>query len=283
MQRDMLGMINRARKAGKSMEDHAFWKTQPVQPHGEKASEHAPIENKQLEEVQKNPYPLPKGYEWVSMDVTNKAELKEIHDLLLNNYVEDDDAMFRFAYSHEFLTWALCPPHFVKDWHVGVRASTSTGARPLVALITAVPADIAVHSRSVKAVEINFLCVHKQLRSKRLAPVLIKEVTRRVNLRDVWQAVYTAGVVIPKPVAVTRYYHRSLNPRKLIEIGFSRMPQLMTMARMELLYKLPQAPVLPGVRPLEKKDVAEACKLVNERQTKFKLTQVVRLRFGFRC
>lgn len=31
--------------------------------------------------------------------------------------------------------------------------------------------------------EINFLCVHKGLRSKRLAPVLIQEVTRRVNLK----------------------------------------------------------------------------------------------------
>jgi hypothetical protein len=31
-------------------------------------------------------------------------------------------------------------------------------------------------------VEINFLCVHKKLRDKRLAPLLIKEITRRVNL-----------------------------------------------------------------------------------------------------
>jgi hypothetical protein len=37
---------------------------------------------------------------------------------------------------------------------------------------------------AIKAVEINFLCVHKKLRSKRLAPVLIKEVTRRVNLES---------------------------------------------------------------------------------------------------
>jgi len=36
-------------------------------------------------------------------------------------------------------------------------------------------------------VEINFLCVHKKLRSKRLAPVLIKEITRRVNLHNIWQ------------------------------------------------------------------------------------------------
>jgi glycylpeptide N-tetradecanoyltransferase len=53
--------------------------------------------------------------------------------------------------------------------------------------------------------EINFLCVHKKLREKRLAPVLIMEVTRKVNLENIWQAVYTAGRVLPKPVASCRY------------------------------------------------------------------------------
>lgn len=53
-------------------------------------------------------------------------------------------------------------------------------------------------------VEINFLCVHKKLRSKRVAPVLIREITRRVNLEGIFQAVYTAGVVLPKPVATCR-------------------------------------------------------------------------------
>ncbi len=54
-------------------------------------------------------------------------------------------------------------------------------------------------------VEINFLCVHKKLRSKRVAPVLIREITRRVNLTGIFQAVYTAGVVLPKPVSTCRY------------------------------------------------------------------------------
>lgn len=53
-------------------------------------------------------------------------------------------------------------------------------------------------------VEINFLCVHKKLRSKRLAPVLIKEVTRRVNMESIYQAVYTAGVYLPKPFGTCR-------------------------------------------------------------------------------
>lgn len=53
-------------------------------------------------------------------------------------------------------------------------------------------------------VEINFLCVHKKMRAKRVAPVLIREITRRVHLTGIFQAVYTAGVVLPKPVGTCR-------------------------------------------------------------------------------
>jgi glycylpeptide N-tetradecanoyltransferase len=52
---------------------------------------------------------------------------------------------------------------------------------------------MVVDGKKILMAEINFLCVHKKLRSHRLAPVLIKEVTRRVNKRNIWQAVYTSG------------------------------------------------------------------------------------------
>ena len=42
--------------------------------------------------------------------------------------------------------------------------------------------NIFVNYRKKHMVEINFLCVHKKLRSKRVAPVLIREITRRVHL-----------------------------------------------------------------------------------------------------
>ena len=44
-----------------------------------------------------------------------------------------------------------------------------------------------------------------------------------MNLTDIWQAAYTAGAVLPKPVSTTQYWHRSLNPKKLISVGFSRL------------------------------------------------------------
>lgn len=95
-----------------------------------------------------------------------------MYDLLALHYVEDDDNMFRFNYSREFLEWALQPPGFRPDWHLGVRVA---GNQKLVAFITAIPATVRVPSGQAQPmVEINFLCVHKKLRSKRLAPVLIK-------------------------------------------------------------------------------------------------------------
>ena len=77
----------------------------------------------------------------------------------------------RFKYSHSFLKWALQPPGFKPEWHLGVRVASN---RKLVGFITAVPASIRARQNTVAMVEINFLCVHKKLRSKRLAPVLIK-------------------------------------------------------------------------------------------------------------
>jgi glycylpeptide N-tetradecanoyltransferase len=56
-----------------------------------------------------------------------------------------------------------------------------------------------------------------------MMPLHLQEITRRVNLRNIWQASYTAGVVLPRPVCSCRYWHRSLNPKKLIEVGFSSL------------------------------------------------------------
>ena len=132
--------------------------------------------------------------------------------------------MFRFDYSMPFLEWALTPPNYDTSFHLGVRNERS-GSK-LMAFITGVPATAVVRGKPVRVVEINYLCVHKRLRTKRLAPVLIKEITRRVNLKGVFQAVYTAGVVLPKPVASCRYYHRSLDPKKPVSYTHLTLPTI---------------------------------------------------------
>ena len=74
----------------------------------------------------------------------------------------------------------------------------------------------------------------------------------------------TAGVVLPKPVAECRYWHRSLNPRKLVDIGFSRISERQTMARLVKLYRLPDKPTTYGLRAMTAEDVPSACRLLNE-------------------
>ncbi|KAG0047847.1 glycylpeptide N-tetradecanoyltransferase [Gryganskiella cystojenkinii] len=258
---DSAGDAGGSNKAPKSMEDHKFWKTQPVVKHDEVVDEDGPIEEDvPLDKVRATPYPLPKEFEWTLVNLEDDKEVKELYELLTLNYVEDDDAMFRFDYSAEFLKWALLPPGWKRAWHIGVRVASN---KKLVAFISGIPQDVRVHDSVKRMVEINFLCVHKKLRSKRLAPVLIKEVTRRTHLEGIFQAVYTAGVVLPKPVVRCRYFHRSLNPKKLVEIGFSHLGRNMTMARLVKLYKLKAETSTPGLRLIEERDVVQVKDLLN--------------------
>lgn len=254
--------------------EYKFWSTQPV-PQLNTADdlsnfseEGEPFEQKTIEDVQKEPYTLIDSFEWSQINVQNDKQLEEVYRLLNENYVEDTEAMFRFDYSREFLRWALLPPGWQSSWHVGVRVKANG---KLVAFISAIPATIRVYRNSVKMVEINFLCVHKKLRSKRLAPVLIREITRRVNLTGIWQAAYTAGAFLPRPVSSSRYYHRSLNPKKLIETGFSTLQPRMTMARTIKLYSVRLETLIQGIRPLHERDVPTACALYKEFSSNFYL------------
>jgi len=240
--------------------EHKFWDTQPV-PRLDDRDLHSlecgePIEpDKPTEEIQAVVYPLLEQFEWVECDLDNPQQLDELYQLLYENYVEDGDACFRFDYSRPFLRWALQPPGWRKEWHVGVRVKASG---KLIAFISAIPATITVRETTKHMVEINFMCVVKKLRSKRLAPILIKEITRRVNLTGVFQALYTGGTVLPTPIVQCRYWHRSLNAKKLIEIGFSRLPPRMTMKATLKLYSLPVDPLIPGIRPMEMRDTEKA-------------------------
>ncbi|KAJ8344851.1 hypothetical protein SKAU_G00290440 [Synaphobranchus kaupii] len=261
-----------------SRRSYQFWDTQPVPKLVrlssltlEMVTSHGCIEPDKAN-IRDEPYSLPTGFCWDALDLGNPAVLKELYTLLNENYVEDDDNMFRFDYSPEFLLWALRPPGWLPQWHCGVRVISN---KKLVGFISAIPANIRIYDTEKKMVEINFLCVHKKLRSKRVAPVLIREITRRVNLEGIFQAVYTAGVVLPKPVGTCRYWHRSLNPRKLIEVKFSHLSRNMTMQRTMKLYRLPEAPKTSGLRPMTRKDVEAVHKLLGEYLRQFHLTPVL--------
>ncbi|KAL7749117.1 glycylpeptide N-tetradecanoyltransferase [Sorochytrium milnesiophthora] len=294
--------------------DHKFWRTQPVpQAKGEASAGEGAIQPpKAQDEVRADPYTLPKDFEWVEVDVTNADELHELYQLLFDNYVEDPQATFRFGYLEAFLDWGLKSPGWKKFWHVGVRV---VATKKLVAFISGIPTSLRVVESRFRSIEINFLCVHKKLRNKRLAPVLIKEITRRCHLEGIFQALYTSGVELPGAVAQcrcerlfaisgrsmltlrlswVRYWHRSLQYRKLVAVGFAYLPPNKTMEQMEKRLALPevsfalaceedmvklsltflllyQTTSLPGIRPMTKADVPGVHVGLNAYLKRFKL------------
>lgn len=246
---------------------YQFWETQPVPRFDDNFDTSEPI--KKTVELREEPYNLPEGFAWDTLDIGNDDILKELYTLLNENYVEDDDCMFRFDYSPQFLRWALQPPGWQQDWHCGVRVSKS---KKLVGFIGATPARMHIATKEdIQMVEINFLCVHKKLRSKRMAPVLIREITRRVNLQGIFQAIYTAGVILPKPIGTCRYYHRSLNPKKLVDVKFSSITRNMNMKRTLRLYKLPESPKLEGLQQMNLSHVPQVHEMLLEYLKKFDL------------
>uniref|UniRef100_A0A4W4FSP9 Glycylpeptide N-tetradecanoyltransferase n=1 Tax=Electrophorus electricus TaxID=8005 RepID=A0A4W4FSP9_ELEEL len=234
-----------------SRRTYQFWDTQPVPKLGEMVTSHGCIEPDK-DHIREEPYSLPQGFTWDALDLGNPAVLKELYTLLNENYA--------------------CLSRAGRPWHCGVRVNSN---QKLVGFISAIPANIRIYATEKKMVEINFLCVHKKLRSKRVAPVLIREITRRVNLQGIFQAVYTAGVVLPKPVGTCRYWHRSLNPRKLIEVKFSHLSRNMTMQRTMKLYRLPEAPKTPGLRLMTVKDVPAVHRLLQDYLLQFNLAPVM--------
>lgn len=248
--------------------EHKFWKTQPVtQPGDSEALPQGAIQpNVPPEQVRAAPLPLPADFAWATVDLDDDAQLREVYDLLTHHYVEDDDATMRFKYSPAFLRWVLRHPGFDKSWHVGVRVKAS---RKLVAFIAGIPQELRVRTQALQVTEINFLCVHKRLRSKRLAPVLIQEVTRRCNLSGIFQAIYTAGQVIPTPISCTRYYHRTLDAAKLLDIGFSAVPRGMSREDHMARFTLPTATQTEGLRDMQAADVPAVGRLLRRYLARF--------------
>ncbi|PIA16226.1 N-myristoyl transferase [Coemansia reversa NRRL 1564] len=241
---------------------HEFWNTQPVPKSTEVVKKDGPLHPPlSPEQIPKEPFALPSDQmEWCVVDVEKEEEMKELYLLLTENYVEDADSIFRFNYSAEFLSWALKSPGFQKNWHVGVRDVSS---KQLIAFISGIPMEMMVRDKTMTMAEINFLCLHKSLRGQRMTPLLIKEVTRRIHQQGIFQAVYTVGRLLPKPVATCRYFHRSLNPKKLMETGFSQKLDALQLSKLNNMLRLPSKTSTPGLRLMRKGDVGQVRKLLN--------------------
>jgi glycylpeptide N-tetradecanoyltransferase len=104
--------------------------------------------------------------------------------------------------------------------------------------------------------------------------VLIKEITRRCYINGIWQAIYTGGVVLPKPVSTCRYFHRSIDWQKLYEVGFSPLPHNSKPQYQVRKYALPDHTATKNLRVMEEKDIDGVLELLKAYLAKYDLALV---------
>ena len=127
----------------KLIQKHDFWDGQPVQnPLEQGPAKDGPFEHKKVEDVQKEPYALPNGFEWYEVDINDDDQAQQLYDMLKNHYVEDSEGNFRFEYPIPLLKWVLCVPNFKKEWHIGIRASKD---KKMLAFISGTPLKVVVN------------------------------------------------------------------------------------------------------------------------------------------
>ena len=257
-----------------SNKDHKFWNTQPVLQYDSKVDNIGPLENKSIDDIRKVPYDIPNNFYWSDMDINNENDLYDIYKLLYNNYV--CDSQFKLNYSKEFLKWALTPPGYFKEWHVGVKMKGKNKDK-LIGFISGIPVNIYInknyYKENIKMCEINFLCCWDKLRNKRLSPLMIKEITRRVNCCNIFQAIYTAGIKIPNSYSDSSYYFRPLNYTKAFETGFTEMKENVSLKMMKKYYSLPDT-TSSKIRLLEEKDIKSAHLLLSNYLKNFQYIQI---------
>jgi len=223
-----------------------FWNTQPVPKDGTE-----PGEIDKGRECNSKPLSLPDGLMW------SQSTLDEVCLFLSNYYVSNDT--FKLVYEKNTLKWAI------QD-HIAIRRIDTS---ELMGYISSAPLDVRVEGDVKKMVQINFLCIHPSQRSTGLAQLLISEIKRLANNKGIWQAVATAVARVPTPITKAHYWHRFLDVKKLINLGFHE-----TNRPRETYYEV-RGPCKYSWRKMTSKDVPRVTHILKEYTKDFKIAPVI--------
>ena len=126
--------------------------------------------------------PLPEGFEFVALDVSNDLTLKTLAEFLNENY----DGAFTFNTNH--IKWILNVPNYtfprindIRNAGGFVLGVATTEGKKLVGITAARPITYSVDVRIICSLEVVWMCTIPQLRGKRLASVMMRELYRRAH------------------------------------------------------------------------------------------------------
>ena len=203
-----------------------FWKNQPVlQNKLNKNEEETEIKMSnlvdfELDKIDLKSYNLPSDLKWNCLNTEDDNEWKELSEFLKNHYI-NIGSQWSFYHNPNFLKKALTAPGFKKEWILGIKYKDK-----YMGFISAIQVKISISDEKsnenviMNIAQVDFMCVHKNLRNKKMAPILIKEITRRLQLEGLQSAIYTGTKELSKPLSYSAYYVRYLNLENLFKNNY---------------------------------------------------------------
>ncbi|BCS83442.1 N-myristoyltransferase [Cotonvirus japonicus] len=153
---------------------------------------------------------LPSGFNFKTLTTKH---LDEIHDLITNHYIEDENHIVKILYSRDFIYWYIkyIPNNFI----IGLTYNDK-----LVGVVTALFIDMIIYNEKLKIPYINFLCVQKKIRKLGLAIFLLNELKKRLSEIGIKYSLFTTMKNIPEHFTVSEEFVVPINYSKLKNIGF---------------------------------------------------------------
>jgi glycylpeptide N-tetradecanoyltransferase len=136
-------------------------------------------------------------------------EINNIAKFLSENYVEDNK--FIYNYSEDFLKW------YLDDDSLNVCLYEN---EELIGFICGKKINMMFNGEQKIIAEIDFLCVRKNNRNKKLCPLLIDKIRQKLNDINIYEAIFTSEHNYPNNITHCDYFIRFINPTKLYEIGY---------------------------------------------------------------
>ena len=225
-----------------------LWEGLPVLPCGAVVKEVGPMQREP--DSRREPYPLPSGFVWESMDIDDLSILEEVVTFVCPNST--------YKLSQYRVAWLLRRPGWRRDWMVGIRVAST---KRLVGMICGVPSKIAIGEEIMKVILFRYIRVHKKYGGKRMEYMLVREVMRRANKHEFYQGIIFQPQTMLHCIVNTKSWQFTLTQRILIHHGY--------IAAERSHFKVPRFIKTPGLRKIRKDDLPKAFKFVNNYLSKY--------------
>ncbi len=135
---------------------------------------------------------------------------KIIAQFLSDNYVEDNK--FRYNYSEDFIKW------YLDDDSLNICSYDDN--EELIGFICGKKINVSLFGKPLQMAEIDFLCIKKGERNKKLCPLLINKIQKKFNDININEAIFTSEHNYTNQITHCNYYIRFINTKKLFEINY---------------------------------------------------------------